>query len=139
MIFFTKNSSRMYEGIIVIWVNQGYFKLQKIEYEGTVWVLNYNNPEPLLDHSIHMLEKHGVKRDDMAITETPTAKVGDIVVEIWPYELVIGRVRTTRNDSFISGTEFTIELKLDENGNYIDYLWKKIKFKTSQLPQLQFS
>ena len=44
--------------------------MQKIEYEGTVWVLNYNNPEPLLDHSIHMLERHGVKREDMEITET---------------------------------------------------------------------
>ena len=69
-----------------------------------------------------MLEKHGVKREDMEITETPNTKVGAIVVEIWPYELVIGRVRTIRNDSFISGTEFSIELKLDENGNYIDYL-----------------
>jgi len=58
----------------------------------------------------------------MEITETPITKVGSIVVEIWPYELVIGRVRTIRNDSFISGTEFKIELKLDENGNYVDYL-----------------
>ena len=96
--------------------------MQKIEYEGTVWVLNYNNPEPLLDHSIHMLERHGVKREDMEITETPKTNVGEIVVEIWPYELVVARVRTTRNDSFISGTEFTIELKLEENGNYVDYL-----------------
>ena len=96
--------------------------MQKIEYEETVWVLNYNNPQPLLDHAIHMLEKHGVKREDMTITETPTAKVGSIVVEIWPYELVVARVRTIRNNSFISGTEFTIELKLDENGNYFDYL-----------------
>jgi len=82
--------------------------LQKIEYEGTVWVLNYNNPEPLLDHAIHMLERHGVKREDMEITETPKAKVGAIVIEIWPYELVVA--------------EFNIELKLDENGNYVDYL-----------------
>lgn len=96
--------------------------MQKIDYEGKVWVLNYNNPEPLLDHAIHMLERHGVKREDMEITETPIVTVGAIVVEIWPYELVIGRVRTTRNDSFISGTEFTIELKLDDKGNYIDYL-----------------
>ena len=96
--------------------------MQKIEYEGTVWVLNYNNPEPLLDHSIHMLERHGVKREDMEITETPKTKVREIFVEIWPCELVVARVRTTRNDSFISGTEFNIELKLDENGNYIDYL-----------------
>ena len=96
--------------------------MQKIDYEGKVWVLNYNNPEPLLHHAIHMLERYGVKREDMEITETPIATVGSIVVEIWPYELVIGKVRTTRNDSFISGTEFTIELKLDEKGNYIDYL-----------------
>ena len=96
--------------------------MQKIDYEGTVWVLNNNNPQPLLDHTINILEKYGVKREDMVITETPIAKVGAIVVEIWPYELVIGRVRTTRNDSFISGTEFKIELKLDEDGNYTDYL-----------------
>ena len=69
-----------------------------------------------------MLERHGVKREDMEITETPTAKVGSIVVEIWPYELVVNRVRTVRNESFISGTELSIELKLDENGNYVDYL-----------------
>ncbi len=96
--------------------------MQKIDYQGRVWVLNYNNPKPLLDHAIHMLERHGVRREDMEITETPKAAVGAIVVEIWPYELVIARVRTTRNDSFISGTEFTIELKLDENGEYMDYL-----------------
>ncbi len=96
--------------------------MQKIEYDGSVWVLDYNNPKPLLDHAIHMLEKHGVKQEDMVITETPTVDVGAIVVEIWPYELVVGRVRTTRNDSFISGTEFKIELKLDEDGNYVDYL-----------------
>ena len=117
--------------IIVIWDNKKYFKLQKIDYEGTVWVLNYNNPQPLVDHTILMLKKHGVKQEDIVLTETPTAKVGSIVVEIWPYELVIGRVRTTRNDSFISGTEFTIELKLDENGNYLDYLWERKKFKIS--------
>ena len=69
-----------------------------------------------------MLEKHGVKREDIVLTETPTVEVGSIVVEVWPYELVIGRVRSTRNESFISGTEFTIELKLDEEGNYLDYL-----------------
>ncbi len=96
--------------------------MQKIDYEGTVWVLNYNNPQPLVDHTLHMLEKYGVKREDIVLTETPNAKVGAIVVEIWPYELVIARVRTIRNDSFISGTEFKIELKLDEDGNYTDYL-----------------
>ena len=96
--------------------------MQKIDYQGTVWVLNYNNPQPLVDHALHMLERHGVRREDVVLTETPRAKVGAIVVQIWPYELIVARVRTTRNDSFISGTELTIELKTDENGNYVDYL-----------------
>jgi hypothetical protein len=46
--------------------------------------------------------------------------VGAIVVEIWPYHLDVARVRTIRNDSFISGTVMTIELKTDPEGNYID-------------------
>ena len=58
--------------------------MQKIEYEGKVWVLNYNNPEPLLDHSIHMLERHGVKRADMESTDTPKETVGASVGDIWP-------------------------------------------------------
>ncbi len=87
-----------------------------------MWVLNYNNPDPLVKHTLHMLEKHGVRREDIILTETPTVKVDDIVIQIWPYELIVARVRTIRNDSFISSTEFTIELKLDEDGNYVDYL-----------------
>ncbi len=102
--------------------NQNCFKLQKIDYEGTVWVLNNNNPKPLLDHALHMIERHGVKKEDIIITDIPKVSVGSIVVEIWPYELVIARVRSVRNESFISGSEFTIELKLDEDGNYVDYL-----------------
>ena len=96
--------------------------MQKIDYEGKVWVLNNNNPQPLVDHTLKILSKLGVKSEDIVLTDTPTVNVGSIVVEIWPYELVIARVRTTRNESFISGAEFTIELKLDENGNYVDDL-----------------
>lgn len=96
--------------------------MQKIDYEGKVWVLNNNNPQPLVDHTLKILAKLGVKSEDIVLTDTPTVNVGSIVVEIWPYELVIARVRTTRNESFISGAEFTIELKLDENGNYVEDL-----------------
>lgn len=96
--------------------------MQKIDYEGKVWVLNNNNPQPLVDHTLKILGKLGVKSEDIVLTDTPTVNVGSVVVEIWPYELVIARVRTTRNESFISGAEFTIELKLDENGNYLDDL-----------------
>jgi len=95
--------------------------LEKIEYEGTVWAINHNNPEPLVEHSIHTLEQHGINKEDIVLTDAPeNVKVGAIVVEIWPYHLDVAKVRTIRNDSFISGTLLTIELKLDENGNYTD-------------------
>ena len=96
--------------------------MNNLDYKPPVWILDYNNPKPLLDHAIHMLERHGIRREDMRITENPAAEVGSLMVDIWPHELVVNRVRTIRNQSFISGTETTIELKLDENGNYVDYL-----------------
>jgi len=95
--------------------------LEKIDYEGTVWAINHNNPEPLVEHSIHILQQHGIKKENIVLTDAPeNVKVGAIVVEIWPYHLDVAKVRTIRNDSFISGTLMTIELKLDENGNYAD-------------------
>ncbi len=53
--------------------------MQKIDYEGTVWVLNNNNPQPLLDHTIHMLEKHGVKREDMEVNQGQTTLEEDVL------------------------------------------------------------
>ena len=96
-------------------------KMEKIEYEGTVWAINHNNPEPLVEHAVHQLELHGVKKEDIVLTDAPeNVKVGAIVVEIWPYHLDVAKVRTIRNESFISGTVMTIELKLDADGNYTD-------------------
>ncbi len=95
--------------------------MEKIDYEGTVWAINHNNPDPLVEHSIHTLERYGIKKADIVLTDAPeNVKIGAIVVEIWPYHLDVARVRKIRNDSFISGTLLTIELKLDENGNYTD-------------------
>lgn len=95
--------------------------MKEIEYEGVVWAINHNNPQPLVDHALHTLELHGVKRDDIILTDAPdNVKVGAIVVEIWPYHLDVAKVRTIRNESFISGTVMTIELKLDAEGNYTD-------------------
>ncbi|HSB83308.1 MAG TPA: hypothetical protein VLD64_02315 [Nitrosarchaeum sp.] len=107
--------------IIVIGDNQIHFKMEKIDYEGIVWAINHNNPEPLVEHALHTLEMHGVKKEDIQLTDAPdNVKVGAIVVEIWPYHLDVARVRTIRNESFISGTVMTIELKLDGEGNYTD-------------------
>jgi len=107
--------------IIVIGDNQIQFKMEKIDYEGIVWAINHNNPEPLVEHALHTLEMHGVKKEDIQLTDAPdNVKVGAIVVEIWPYHLDVARVRTIRNESFISGTVMTIELKLDGEGNYTD-------------------
>ena len=95
--------------------------MEKIKYEGTVWAINHKYPEPLVEHALHKLEQHGINRKDIVLTDAPSnVRVGAIVVEIWPYHLDVARVRTIRNESFISGTVMTIELKLDADGNYAD-------------------
>ena len=94
---------------------------QKVEYSGTVWALSHNDPEPLVEHSIKKIQECGIKKEDIRVVDAPdNPEVGEIVVEIWPHELVIARIRTVRGESFISATEFTIELKTDESGIYID-------------------
>ena len=95
--------------------------MQQIEYAGTVWASSHNDPEPLIEHSLKKIQECGVKKGDIKIVDAPeNPEVGQIVVEIWPHELVIARIRTVRGESFISGTEFTVELKSDETGKYID-------------------
>ncbi len=95
--------------------------MEKIEYTGTVFVLDHKYPEPLLNHSIKKLEELGIKKDDITITDSPESpKIGSVVVEIFPYHLEVARVRTIRNDSFISGSIMTVELKTDSTGKYID-------------------
>ena len=95
--------------------------MENIEYTGTVYVLDHKYPEPLLNHSIKKLEDLGVKKEDITITDSPEKpQIGNIVVEVFPYHLDIARVRTIRNQSFISGLIGTIELKTDADGKYID-------------------
>ena len=95
--------------------------LEQIEYSGTVWALSHNDPEPLIEHTMKKLQEYGIKKDDIKIVDAPdNPEVGQVVVEIWPHELVIARIRTVRGESFISGTELSIELKTDESGKYID-------------------
>ena len=95
--------------------------MEKIEYVGTVYLLDHKYPEPLLNHSIKKLQQLGVKKEDITITDSPESpQIGNIVVEVFPYHLEIARVRTIRNDSFISGSITTVELKADADGKYID-------------------
>ena len=95
--------------------------MKKIEYTGTVYVLDHKYPEPLLSHTIRKLQELRIKKEDITITDSPEKpKIGSIVVEVFPYHLEIARVRTIRNDSFISGSLMTVELKADANGKYID-------------------
>ena len=92
----------------------------EIKYEGIVWLIDNNNPKPLLDHSIEKLIKYGVKKDDIKITDAPDEiKVDQIVVKIWPHHLEVGKVRTIRNQSFITGAVMNIDLKTDETGAYV--------------------
>mgnify|MGYP000196776810 FL=1 len=95
--------------------------MEKVEYVGTVYLLDHKYPEPLINHSIKKLQQFGIKKDDIEITDAPeNPKVGSIVVEVFPYHMEIARVRTIRNSSFISGSVTTVELKTDTEGNYID-------------------
>ena len=95
--------------------------MEKIEYIGTVYLLDHKYPEPLLNHSIKKLQQLGIKKEDITVTDSPESpQIGNIVVEVFPYHMEIARVRTIRNESFISGSITTIELKADAAGKYID-------------------
>jgi len=95
--------------------------LDKIDYAGTVYLLDHKYPDPLLNLSIIKLGDLGIKKEDITITDSPeNPQHGNVVVEVFPYHLEIARVRTIRNDSFISGSITTIELKADTAGEYID-------------------
>ena len=95
--------------------------MEKVEYVGTLYLLDHKYPEPLINHSIKKLKQFGIKKDDIEITDAPeNPQVGSIVVEVFPYHMEIARVRTIRNASFISGSITTVELKTDTEGNYID-------------------
>ena len=95
--------------------------MEKIEYIGTVYLLDHKYPEPLLNHSFKKLQQLGIKKEDITVTDSPeNPKVGNVVVEVFPYHMEIARVRTIRNESFISGSLMTVELKTDVAGKYID-------------------
>ena len=95
--------------------------MEKIEYSGTVYLLDHKYPEPLLNHSIKKLQQLGIKKEDITVTDSPESpQIGNIVVEVFPYHMEIARVRTIRNESFISGSLMTVELKTDVAGKYID-------------------
>lgn len=86
-----------------------------------MYLLDHKYPEPLLNHSFKKLQQLGIKKEDITITDSPeNPKVGNVVVEVFPYHMEIARVRTIRNDSFISGSITTVELKTDAAGKYID-------------------
>ena len=86
-----------------------------------MYLLDHKYPEPLLNHSLKKLQQLGIKKEDITITDSPeNPKVGNIVVEVFPYHMEIARVRTIRNESFISGSLMTVELKTDAAGKYID-------------------
>ena len=95
--------------------------MEKIDYTGAVYLLDHKYREPLLNHSVKKLVDLGIKKEDITITDSPeNPQIGNIVVEVFPYHLEIARVRTIRNDSFISGSIKTVELKTDTDGKYID-------------------
>jgi len=45
--------------------------MEKVEYVGTVYLLDHKYPEPLINHSIKKLQQFGIKKDDIEITDAP--------------------------------------------------------------------
>ena len=86
-----------------------------------MYLLDHKYPEPLLNHSFKKLQQLGIKKEDITVTDSPESpQIGNVVVEVFPYHMEIARVRTIRNESFISGSIMTVELKTDAAGKYID-------------------
>ena len=85
--------------------------VEKIQYQGTVYVYNTGYPEELVQQSRNKLVEHGVNASDIKIIDRPEGiPDGSIMVTIWTHSLEVSRVRTARSGSIISTNLFNIEL-----------------------------
>ena len=55
--------------MIVIEENLILCQMDKIEYTGTVWAINHNNPEPLVEHAIKKLQDYGIKKEQWSFKD----------------------------------------------------------------------
>ena len=63
--------------------------MEKIEYTGTVWVINHNNPEMLVEHSIKKLQKYQIKKEDIVLTDAPENVNTEPYESGWLYKMTV--------------------------------------------------
>lgn len=85
--------------------------VEKIQYQGAVYVYNTGYPDELVQQSKNKLIEHGVNVSDIQIIDRPEGiPDGSIMVTIWTHSLEVSRVRIARSGSIISTNLFNIEL-----------------------------
>ena len=85
--------------------------VDKIQYQGIVYVYNTGYPEELVQQSKNKLAEHGVNPSDIKVIDRPEGiPDGSIMVTIWAHNLEVSKVRTARSGSIIGTNLFNIEL-----------------------------
>ena len=83
----------------------------RLEYQGSVYLYNTGYSEELVLQSKNKLVECGVEMSDMIVIDRPEGiPDGSIMVTIWAHNIVISKVKTTRNGSIISTNLFSIQL-----------------------------
>lgn len=85
--------------------------VDKIEYQGSVYLYNTGYPEELVQKSKNKLVEYGINMSDIKVIDRPEGiPDGSIMVTIWAHNLEISKVKTARQGSIISTNLFSIQL-----------------------------
>lgn len=86
--------------------------IDKLQYEGSVYLYNTGYPEELVQQSKNKLVEYGVNMSDIKVIDRPEGiPDGSIMVTIWAHNLEISKVKTVRQGSIISTNLFSVQLE----------------------------
>jgi hypothetical protein len=85
--------------------------VDKIEYDGKVYVYNSGMPADHIQNAKEKLMEYGVNATDIVIIEVPEGvPAGSIMVTVWPHYLSVAKVKRVREGSIYAPQLFNIEL-----------------------------
>lgn len=86
--------------------------IDKLQYEGSVYLYNTGYPEELVQQSKNKLVEYGVNMSDIKVIDRPEGiPDGSIMVTIWAHNLEISKVKTVRQGSIIGTNLFSVQLE----------------------------
>lgn len=86
--------------------------IDKLQYEGSVYLYNTGYPEELVQQSKNKLVEYGVNMSDIKVIDRPEGiPDGCIMVTIWAHNLEISKVKTVRQGSIIGTNLFSVQLE----------------------------